>query len=381
MYDNIEMTVEQQRKLEEGKIAQDTIEPPTPQRLPSILESRHRNGHMIHKCLLLTSCLVAIVAIITLGVVAGTKKKDKNDCNCIFTSSTEDSTSIQNLWYEITPKGKLPPERLAHAAETVSNEYLYIHGGMYGTGNISYNDIWRYHQDTNTWEELQTSGDDIPSRRLHHSMVNINNEQLLIFGGFNVFNTQSHHDSYNDLYSFDLSKLAWKKINANTNNWPTKRGAHDAVYVNGLMYMFGGYESIGSTGHLAEFWSYDPRSNLWTDLTQTDDDTYPVGRIGFTMADGGDGKIYLFGGACSDPSVSDSGQCSDSWKYEPFTNQWTRLYPTGNIPDSRRATHGDIAIYGLLFQYGGVNIQVIDSAPSITMFDDLHVYDPTSNMW
>ena len=325
--------------------------------------------------------VVALAAIIALGVVAGSQKKRKckSECHCECPLPT--TAEVSNSWVEIVPKGALPPERLAHAAVDVMDEYLYVHGGLYGTANASYDDLWRYHEPTDSWEQLATSSNGKPSPRLHHSMVNVNNAQLVIFGGFNVFSTQKHHDSSNDLYSLDIASNEWTRLgpNAGDDPWPSKRGAHEAIYLDGYMFVFGGFPTISATGHHAELWRYDIRQHSWLDLTPEDNTTaFPAGRIGFSWTVD-DNKAFLFGGGCSDEaSVGyDQGQCFDSWVYDPLVNSWTHLVPTGEIPLARRATHGDVAIEGLIFLYGGVNI----AGGVVTMLDDFYVYDPLSNTW
>ncbi|KAJ8598350.1 hypothetical protein CTAYLR_003008 [Chrysophaeum taylorii] len=229
---------------------------------------------------------------------------------------------------------------------------------MYGFANSSYADMWRYHNPNDTWEEVLTTGD-VPSARLHHSMVAVNDAQLLIFDGFNVFKTMPDHDSYDDLYSLDISTRVWTKLGPNDVDGatrPSKRGAHDAVYVDGYVFVFGGFEVIGATGHYAELWRYDYRENFWTDLTPEnnnnpgEDDAFAAGR----------GSRGL-----------------DSWSYTPLADAWTQLDPDGDVPAARRATHGDIAVYGILHLYGGVCI--VNGTSEI--FDDFYAYDPTSNTW
>ena len=314
---------------------------------------------------LVVAVLLALGAIIAMAIALAHDAKEERDL-------VNRLGRTPGYWYEITPRGAKPPERLAHAATTVGEVDLYIHGGFYGFGNASLNDLWRYHEPTDSWEELATTGD-VPSARLHHSLVSVNNAKLLLFGGFNVFNLAPGHASLDDLYELNLRTLVWTHINGTTGAVPTSRGAHDAVYLNGYMWVFGGFPSIAATGHHEEMWRYSPTSQTWTSMTMTT--PWPEGRIGFSFTSLGS-ELLLYGGGCES-----QGQCNDTWAYDTSSNTWVDHQPAGTVPPPRRATHGDVAVFGILYLFGGVSISVVGGAPAVTMLDDLWAYDVVANKW
>jgi N-acetylneuraminic acid mutarotase len=346
-------------------------------------EPRRSNNNIV-VIVLAGALLGSIAAVIALAVWGSASQKE---CEIKVTDP------YVGLWRQIVPSGLAPGGRLAHAAATTNDRYLYIHGGLYGFTNASYSDMWKYDEIAETWTLVNTSGD-IPAPRFHHSMVSIDDNTFILFGGFNVFNTLPTHDSYDDFYRFDVKTMNWTRLDRGFSGLrPSKRGAHDAIVYGGKMYMFGGFAKIGAVGQSQEFWQYDPKTNTWTNLTPSsvsgtiNDATYPAGRIGFAWAVV-NSKAYMFGGNCPDGVVTeDTGQCSDSWEYDFPTQVWKLIVPPQVLgrdekPFNRRSTNSDDSVGGVIYLYGGVHINTtIPTAPIVTMFDDLWAFDPNQNIW
>ncbi len=278
--------------------------------------------------------------------------------------------------------GAGPSERLAHAAVAVENRFMYVHGGLHGFKDNVFSDLWRYDDHEKAWSKIETTGD-VPTGRFHHSLVNVDDKAILLFGGFNVFNTDPKHDSNNELFELNLDSGIWRKLKP-AGETPTKRAAHDAVYHKGSMYVFGGWSKIGATGHMRDLWRYNLATNSWTNLTPAAlDDNFPPGKIGFSWVVVDD-VFYLYGGGCetdSHPSES-ANQCSDMWSYTPATNTWKHMLPAkGEHPSPRRAAHADTAVFGIIFLFGGVHVDVTKTPPALTMMDDLHAFDPIADHW
>jgi len=342
-------------------------------------QPRHRDGGgKTTEAVLGVGLLLSIVAVVCLAVaVAAVAERDDNGKSTTGGGSGGSSFSGRaippNNWAQITPAGASPPPRLAHAAASVANRYLYVHGGLYGSGNQSLSDLWRYDERNDEWDHIATTGD-APSARLHHSLVSVDDTRLVLFGGFNYFNTQPQHTGLGDMYSLDLATFVWTRLDTTAGGAarPTPRGAHDAVVVGSYMWVFGGFERIGVTDHHEELWRWDTVAHTWANMTQA---AGPEGRIGFAMADLDD-TLYLFGGGCES-----AGQCNDTLAYNTQTSTWTHRSPPHPAPSARRATHGDIGVYGILYLFGGVHIAVVGGSPQVTMFDDFWAYDPAANKW
>jgi N-acetylneuraminic acid mutarotase len=67
---------------------------------------------------------------------------------------------------------------------------------------------------------------------------------------FNRFGGHGSELSYNDTWSFDISKRKWAELQC-TGSIPSPRGGHAAVLVDGVMYVFGGY----SENHLDDLYA------------------------------------------------------------------------------------------------------------------------------
>lgn len=291
--------------------------------------------------------------------------------------------AVPNTWEKVVSTSNIPGPRLAHAAVGTST-YMYIHGGLYGSLNATYDDLWRYDEPKDAWEQLRPTGD-VPPARLHHTLMDRDDQTMFLFGGFNVFNTDPSHKSYDDLYRLDVKNLVWRKIEPASATRPSARGSHEGAIVNDYMYIFGGFAKIGASGQNNELWRYSITENVWVDLTMPPGARGPIGRIGFSMAAIGN-LIYIFGGGCDAAlnGTSQQGQCGDSWVYNTVLNAWSEVTSTNaqyDSPRPRRATNGDVAAYGLIYLFGGVYIGINNT--NITLFDDLWVFDPLNgaNRW
>eukprot|EP00756_Hemistasia_phaeocysticola_P010106 Hpha_TRINITY_DN14992_c1_g1::TRINITY_DN14992_c1_g1_i4::g.144927::m.144927 len=295
---------------------------------------------------------------------------------------TEDECSSPNtgaVWEEIRPRrGEVPGPRLAHAAIGVGDK-LYVHGGFYGGSKHAdvYNDLWTYDGIRQGWEEIDAVGD-IPSPRMHHSMVVGGSDNLILFGGFNTFASIAGHDALDDLYKYHIPSKRWTRLDTQlkTKAKPTKRGAHAAVWLNGAMYVFGGFPKISPMGHSSELWKFDLDAMEWTDLTprRWANVSWPDPRIGFAFTPVG-GMGHLHAGGCPLDS-SRAGNCGDDWMLDPAHDAFEPLEAT-NAPHHRRATQGGFLGGGRVFLFGGVYI----NGTEVTMLDDTHLLDIEQKNW
>lgn len=108
----------------------------------------------------------------------------------------EDDT-LEIEWQE----GTSAPEGFSHAAVGVNENTAYI------TGIWSDSKALAYHMETDSWEEVTTTGD-VPDRRLSAAYAQ-NGDSLFIFGG-EVWDGQLN--IFQDAYMLDLSTLVWKQL-------------------------------------------------------------------------------------------------------------------------------------------------------------------------
>ncbi len=210
-----------------------------------------------------------------------------------------------------------------------------------------------------TWEALSPTGD-LPAPRLGSSMVHLaDGNRLLLFGGYDGSKYMS------DLWSYDLATGSWTVL-APAGAVPPARASQATAYdpVAGQLVMFGGYDG---SSYMGDAWSYDATNGSWSPLAATG--TTPHARYGHSLVyDSDSKKMLLFGGY--DGSV----QYADTWSYDPATNVWTELKPSGALPparDSQALAYDPASKVFVLF--GGWS--------TTSMFDDTWAYDPAANVW
>ncbi len=252
----------------------------------------------------------------------------------------------------------LPSARSAHSmVYDPGTQRMILFGGRGDAAG--YSDTWAYDPAANTWTELEPSGTQ-PSARSAHSMVyDPVSHQMIMFGGFGDIG------SLNDTWAYDPAADTWTLLKP-SGTLPSRRGAHSMVYdpVSHQMIMFGGSGDTGTS--LDDTWAYDPATNIWTELEPAG--TLPSARSAHSLThDPASGRLIMFGGASYK-------SYQDTWAYDPATDIWTELEPSGTqlLARSAQSMAYDPA-RGRFIMFGG------DSAG--TLLDDTAVYDPAANAW
>jgi hypothetical protein len=83
---------------------------------------------------------------------------------------------------------------------------------------------------------VSVSPSEQPSRRANFSMVSLNNNECLLFGG--EYFDGERVTVYNELYRWHIDKNEWKLIESL--NTPAPRCSHQMVVYQEKVYMFGG---------------------------------------------------------------------------------------------------------------------------------------------
>ena len=137
-----------------------------------------------------------------------------------------------------------------------------------------------------------------------------------------------------------------------------------------MLLFGGGTKAAGIKGDISlheDTWAYDPATNTWTELEPSG--PVPKARQGHAMIyDPASSRVILFGGFDGQEILG------DTWAYDPDTNTWTELYPAGEVPaargmhclayDSRR---------GKVVLFGGMALDGI--------FGDTWAFDPATDTW
>lgn len=211
-----------------------------------------------------------------------------------------------------------------------------------------------------TWELLAPEGES-PEGRLGSSVYcDDEGGRLLLFGGWVERTTYT-----NVIWSYDLASGAWTDIRPET-ALPAGRASHAWAHdpSGNSLIVFGGYDG---TAYYGDTWAYDLRAGTWADLQPSG--ATPRAREGHSLTyDPVSEKMILFGGY-------DGGrEYDDTWSYDPATNTWTELSPSGDIPaarDSHRVVYDPDEEIMVLFA----------GWSTTTQFADTWAYDPADNAW
>lgn len=85
---------------------------------------------------------------------------------------------------------------------------------------------------------METYGEK-PSPRERCSLINVNEEFLVLFGGYICSKDYEVHVYYNDLFTLNLSTLCWNKIPLK-GEIPQARYGHSVNIYKRKLYLFGG---------------------------------------------------------------------------------------------------------------------------------------------
>ena len=104
--------------------------------------------------------------------------------------------------------------------------------------------------------------------------------------------------------------------------------------------MFGGFE--GPTD-FNDTWVYDPTTNRWRNLRPSG--LAPSARAGASLAyDSSTDQVIMSGG-----STNDGSPFNDTWAYDPAANRWIELLPSGIAPSGPMvydAPSGKVLLFG-----------------------------------
>jgi N-acetylneuraminic acid mutarotase len=148
------------------------------------------------------------------------------------------------------------------------------------------------------------------------------------------------------------------------------------VAVNGRLYLFGGLDGIRPTGLALE---YDAATDTWTKKKPM-----PVNLHRFAVAAYGD-KIYLFGGFKYPDNGANAWQPVDTaWRYDPASDEWTAL---ASMPGGKRGAASAAVVDGKIFVIGGATTQpdtrdtAIEAKRRHAIVGTVEEYDPKTNAW
>lgn len=218
-------------------------------------------------------------------------------------------------------------------------------------------------EETLSWTQISLTSSSVgsqkPTARYAHSGTVIDNKIVYIGGQV------AQKNRFNDFYFYDteLGQFSNPKPRGN----PPCISKHTTLEIEGLFYVFGGYDGIQKRFELSIF---DPKKLTW-ETPETYGDR-PISRSNHAASVIGN-KMYIFGGLLqSGTELIDS---NDIHVLDTTTLYWTRIEATGDVPEPR-CGHKMVTIDEKLYVFGGGNGDNWSNK-----FNDLHVFDPETNVW
>jgi N-acetylneuraminic acid mutarotase len=217
-----------------------------------------------------------------------------------------------NTWIA-TNTTNAPTGRYYHSAVWTGSEMI-VWGGEGPGLNEVLDTGGRYNPSTNTW--IATSTTSAPSGRLLHTAVWTGTEMIIWAGSYwnginwSPLNTGGRYNPNTDNWTA-----------TSTNNAPTARTYHTAVWTGSEMIIWGGgIGGISDTGG-----RYNPSTDSWTATTRTN---APTAR-GAHTAVWTDTIMIIWGGGAA-PGI----QFNTGGRYNASTDSWTAT-STNNAPSAR----------------------------------------------
>ncbi|MDH5684727.1 MAG: hypothetical protein OEZ20_09710 [candidate division WOR-3 bacterium] len=255
--------------------------------------------------------------------------------------------SIQGyMWHKLPVSGTPPAPRCDHSAVYDSrNQRMIVFGGWTAGGFV--NDVWALNLTIGqeSWVRLNPSGTPPVPRYDAYTIYHPRRNSLIIFGG------TGHYTRYGDVWELKLDRMVWQEITVSGNK-PAARGGGGEMFdrTNNRMIIFG-----GSCLDYAynEVWALDLTlgNEQWTQLRPTG--YMPAARSDIAYGSDprrGTNKFYVFAGW----TFPHSPYYNDLYVLDLNSLVWTRLNPTGDLPEERRNPTGVYDFFNdNFFVFGG----------------------------
>ena len=145
------------------------------------------------------------------------------------------------------------------------------HSG-YDTSAIPINDIWKSSDGGVTWSQIPASNHWAP--RYGFQAVVLNNDDLLVMGGFYEHDIRRSKVGRNDIWKSEDGGTNWTLIPNNGDRWPHRWRFQSVVLPNDDLLVMGGSYEPGFylygplySGSIRDTWISKDGGNSWTDVT------------------------------------------------------------------------------------------------------------------
>ena len=216
-----------------------------------------------------------------------------------------------------------------------------------------------------SWEVISK----LPTHRKGFSTAVVNGKIYLIGG--TRFENQNGPFGLSIVEVYDPQTNSWERVA----DMPTPRASAGASVVDGIIYVFGGYNGIDNRAVNIKFLdiveAYNPQNDAWTKKQDM-----PTPRIQFGIGTV-DGKIYTIGGSIHplNRKPGDPGRIDLVEVYDPGTDIWAKR---AKMP-TRRDGFGVGVVNNRIYAIGGSGWpQFGNGGPFLTTLEE---YTPKINRW
>lgn len=194
-----------------------------------------------------------------------------------------------------------------------------------------------------------------PSTR-YEAMVAVVDGRVIVFGGFHTtaIEATARVDAYDPVAN------RWTR----RADMPVPFTHANAVVLDGIVWMAGGFLGDHPGPATDQVWRYDPVADTWSEGPRL-----PEPRGGGGLAAAPDGSLHYFGGWLPDRHTDSP----DHWRLAPGASAWAAVAP---LP-SPRGHFGIASLDGLLYAVGGTYTH--DPWPVDVAL--VHRYDPATDEW
>lgn len=202
------------------------------------------------------------------------------------------------------------------------------------------------------WSQLSPSDPKAayPEGRSYHAMTSDGSGVLYVHAGC------PEKGRLNDLWSFNITDSAWKKL---ADAPAPSRGGTSLAHSGGCLYRMNGFDGKSEQGGSLD--KYDPVSDSWTTIRYSPDGKAgPIARsvcalLAIRVA-GQESLVTLFGE--SDPSnqghAGAGKMLEDVWLFDIASEKWQRVETTGSAPAPRGWFDADVAHQDTVVVSGGL---------------------------
>jgi leucine-zipper-like transcriptional regulator 1 len=205
------------------------------------------------------------------------------------------------------------------------------------------------------WSAVEVNGGTPPSARSLHAAALLNGV-MYVFGGYDGL------QRVNTFHAFSFVEKRWSPVlpSANSSPPPSPRDRHVAVAFGNSFYVHGGFDG---TSRVSDFWQFDFSSMAWREVVVLGGRA-PSPRHSHAAVVHRN-SMYVFGGY-------DGSYKSDLHEFDLTTNQWSAVPAAGRRPRARyRATA--VVCKNLMILYGGHD--------GTRHLSDTHLFDFDTRTW